>query len=134
MDHDSSTEQLISAETSIGYLLRAGVILGGGLILAGCLFSALRPNSDIFLILKTGQEIPSGLVNRFEWSNLIEGVISGSSHAWTTLGLIVLIGLPTARVALVALVFLIQRDYLFVLFSILVLFNLVFGFLSHSLG
>jgi hypothetical protein len=138
-NQSKSEEQIISAETSIGYLLRGGVFFAGILIGIGSLLSFFRApqfqgaSSDIFALLGQGRELPNGVVAPFQWSVIREGLILGSSNAWITLGLIVLIGLPTLRVALAGVVFLIQKDYLFVVFCALVLFNLAFGFLSRSM-
>ncbi len=124
LKEDGSLGSVISAETAIGYLLRGGVVLGGGLIAVGWFLRVLTPiNSGMFELLRRGQELPTEMVSPIRWS--------GYPNAWITLGLMVLIGLPMIRVALAGLVFFLQKDYLYTLFCVLVLGNLLFGFLSR---
>ncbi len=95
--------------------------------------ASLTGNStSILQLLQQGGELPPGLTLQAHGVQFFEGLKAGHPEVWMTLGLLILIGLPIARVALAGIVFLIQRDYLFVLFCSLVLVNLVFGLLSRS--
>lgn len=140
---NKEADQLISAETAIGYLLRGGVILGGGLICVGWGIKIATgvgtppiqggQAPDIFTLLAQGQELPVNRATPIHWFQVLDWIKTGHPNGWLVLGLVVLIVLPMLRVALAGCIFLLQKDYLFMFFCLLVLLNLFFGILSHSI-
>jgi uncharacterized membrane protein len=140
------SDPILSAEVAIGRLLRGGVLFSGGLILVGGLLrlrvflnsgldlSVHSGTPDLFTLLRRGQEIPNEMLWSPHGTHFFGLLGSGQPNAWIVLGVLVLVGLPMIRVALAGFVFFLQKDYLFVLFCIVVLMNLMIGFLSHSIA
>jgi len=111
-------------EIIIGALLRTGVLLAAALVLAG---GALYLN-------RHGHDVPNYHVFHGESGALksagaiVTGARTLRGQAIIQLGLLVLIATPVARVAFSAIAFAIERDYMYVVITLIVL-----GILLYSL-
>jgi uncharacterized membrane protein len=109
----------------IGNLLRAGVTLSAVLVFIG----------GLLYLIKYGQNAPAYQSFRGEPSNLrhVSGIVtsafSGAPRGLIQLGLLVLIATPVARVAFSVFAFAIERDWLYVVVTVIVL-----GLLLYSLA
>lgn len=112
----------------IGILLRVGVIVSALLVFTGA----------IFYLMHHGLMMPHYRLFRGEPSDLtsIGGIFKDMLrlHAGCLiqLGLLILIATPVARVAFALAAFAIQRDFLYVLVSLIVLGVLLYSILSAS--
>ena len=110
-------------EQYIGKLLRYGVILSsiitvfGGIIY---LFQHHAKTAD-YAPIPSGQPFPGVDEYLRELNTIISGVLSFDGAAIIQLGVIVLIATPIIRVAFSAISFLIEKDYLYVGITLLVL-------------
>jgi uncharacterized membrane protein len=119
-------------EIIIGNLLRAGVLLSAAVVLLG---------ATIYLS-RHAHEPADYRVFRGEPSEYrtIRGVIQsvikdrGRGQGLIQLGLLLLIATPIARVAFSVAGFAIERDRLYVAFTLLVLAILLYSFLGSGLG
>jgi len=68
------------------------------------------------------------------FSQVISGALARDSHSVMTLGLFILTLVPLARVAFCFLLFLKQRDYIYVAFTAYVLIALLAGMLLGKIG
>jgi uncharacterized membrane protein len=121
-----SDEQI---EQIIGNLLRIGVFLAGGFVLAGGVyylarFGFTRPDMSIFHGEPADLRSVGGIVRR---------ALSGSARGMIQLGLLVLIATPVARVAFSIAAFWLERDWLYVLITGIVLSVLTFSLLGGRL-
>lgn len=113
-------------ELLMGTLLRYGVILSGIIVVAG----------GIIYLIRHGHEIPeyrafAGPNER--WDNLpsiIKGVWHGHGKELIQLGVVMLIATPIARIVFSILAFTIERDYLYVTITLIVLAVIVFSMLG----
>ncbi|MBF6569671.1 MAG: DUF1634 domain-containing protein [Candidatus Binataceae bacterium] len=71
---------------------------------------------------------------REPWGDLFRQTIGGDPHAIVTTGLMVLTLVPLARVAFCFLLFIRERDWIYVLFTAYVLAGLVFGIVLGRVG
>jgi len=111
-------------EIIIGTLLRTGVILAAAVVLAGGVLYLVRHGHEIpHYATFTGQ--PESLKSP---RDIVHGVMGMSARAIIQLGLLLLIATPVARVAFSAIAFAIERDYMYVVITLIVL-----GILSYSL-
>jgi uncharacterized membrane protein len=111
-------------ESIIGHLLRAGVLLSAAVvILGGAVYMA-----------RHGHEVAGYRVFRGDTSPLrnVGGILHGTSQfsgrAIIQLGMLLLIATPVARVLFSAIAFAVERDYLYVAFTLIVL-----GVIGYSL-
>ena len=113
-------------ETVLGNLLRTGVITAASVVMIGAI---------IFLV-RHGQEIPSyhifkGISFNFsDFGTLYNGILSFNSVSIMELGVLLLIATPVLRVVFSVFAFLYEKDYMYVLFTLIVLLVLVFSFFS----
>lgn len=113
-------------ELWIGSLLRIGVIIAAGIVLAG----------GIWYLNAHGGDIPHYGTFRGEPAflrhipDMVLAVLSGRSAALIQLGLLALIAVPIARVAVSLLAFALERDWLYVVVTALVLIILLFSLLG----
>jgi uncharacterized membrane protein len=114
-------------QSMIGILLRTGVIAAAVIVAA----------SGVFFLVRHHADPPQYARFTTESADLrsISGILSSSvrlnSEAMMQLGILLLIATPIARVALAAVGFYFERDYLYVAVSLIVLTVLLFS-LSHS--
>lgn len=115
-------------ESVMGRLLITGVIISGTLILFG----------GISYLLQMGFSYPHFKTFRGEPSNLrsvkqiINGVIHFDSLSIIQLGLLLLIATPISRVIFSVIGFLFEKDYLYVIISLIVL--VILGYSIFSLA
>lgn|SRR5487761_236856 len=110
----------------IGNLLRFGVLLSAGLVLAGAVVylihrGAMAPHYKAFRGESASMRSVSGIVHNallFRGRGIIE------------LGVLLLISTPVARVALSIFAFAMERDYLYVVVTIAVLAVLAFSLMG----
>ncbi len=113
-------------QRGIGSFLRAGVIVAALIALAG----------GIWFLGAHGGEVPRYGTFRGEpvflrhIPDLVSAALSGRSAALVQLGLLVLIAVPIARVAISILAFALERDWLYVGVTALVLIILLFSLLG----
>ncbi len=113
-------------EGLLGNLLRLGVLVAATVVLAG----------GLVLVVRHGTEPPSYHVFRGEPSDLrsvggiVRQVFDVRGRGLIQFGLLLLIATPIARVVLAALVFAEQRDWRYVVFTLLVLCVLLYGLVS----
>lgn len=117
--HDYRVEQIIGRLLQLGVLLAAAVVLIGG----------------IALLLQFGRDIAAFQTFHGESAALtslggiVRAAFHGDSRGIVQLGLILLIATPVARVALTLGAFIIQRDRLYVVTTLIVLILLLYGLL-----
>ncbi len=110
-------------EQIVGNLLRIGVLVAAAVTLAG----------GIAFMIHHGSLVPSHSVFRGEPEMLstLTGVITGAialqPAAIVQLGIVLLIATPVARVLLTLIAFAIQRDWMYVLISAIVLVLLTYS-------
>jgi uncharacterized membrane protein len=113
-------------EDVIGYTLRIGVIISVALIAAGVVLLVVRPPAPHMLQQLSN---PRSLIN----TSLVSPaqVLSGSAGLngmdVILLGLIVLIATPVLRVAIGIVQFARERNYIYVIITSIVLFNIFFA-------
>ena len=79
--------------------------------------------------------VQHGLIHENEaWSQLVYGVRHGDPHAIMTFGLFILTLVPLARVAFTFLLFLKERDFVFVAATAYVLAGLIVGVVLGRIG
>jgi|SRR5689334_15309921 uncharacterized membrane protein len=118
--NDQRVEEIIS------YLLRAGVLMSALLVLAG----------GVIFLVRHGAEVPDYKTFRGEPEELrtIRGLFSidtiAHGRGLIQLGLVLLILTPIARVAFSLLAFILERDWIYVAVSAIVLGLLLYSFTS----
>jgi uncharacterized membrane protein len=116
-------------ELFIGGLLRIGVIVAASVAAVG----------GIWFLIVHGGEVPRYAVFHGEPGFLrsvpgvFQGVIALRSEAVVQLGLLLLIAVPLLRVAVSVVAFALERDWLYVVVTLLVLAILVFSLLGGRL-
>ncbi|HSN08519.1 MAG TPA: DUF1634 domain-containing protein [Hanamia sp.] len=117
-------------EAVMGRLLITGVIISGTLILLG----------GIYYLIQHGFSTPHFKTFRGEPSNLrsvkqiIKGVIHFDSLSIIQLGVLLLIATPVSRVIFSVIGFLFEKDYLYVLISLIVLGIIAYSIFSVAAG
>jgi uncharacterized membrane protein len=117
-------------EVMLGNLLRCGVLLSAAVVLAGASVYLSRhahqaANYRVFL----------GEPSEFRTiPGVIHSVFNGRGRGLIQLGLLLLIATPIARVALSVVGFAIERDWMYVGFTVLVLAILLYSLLGSGLG
>jgi uncharacterized membrane protein len=120
--HEFWNDQRI--EVIIGHLLRTGVLISAAVVLLG----------GAVYIARHGHEAAGYRVFHGDTSPLryLGGILHGTAHlsgrAIIQLGMLLLIATPVARVLFSATAFAVERDYLYVAFTLIVL-----GVISYSL-
>ena len=120
------TDQRI--EIIIGSLLRAGVILAASVVLIGGVLYLVRHGHETVNYSSFHGE-PEALKNI---PAVLGGVASGSARAIIQLGLLLLIATPIARVLFSAFAFALERDYLYVVITLIVLAVLLYSLLGSA--
>jgi uncharacterized membrane protein len=116
--------RLARAEILLSYLLRFGVLLCGAVIAAGLLLSWVGAHSPgtqgglIPLLLQgriVDQTVPSS------WAAFAAGLSALDPSTVIASGLVLLIALPVARVAMTVVLFFFERDWAYVVVTLIVL-------------
>lgn len=118
-------------EMIIGVLLRVGVLLAAAVVLFGATVYLVRNGSAALPNYKTfhGQtaqfrEIPA----------IVQGTRAFTGRAIIQLGLLLLIATPIARVIFSAVAFALERDFLYVAITLVVLGTLLFSLFGFGAG
>lgn len=123
---DSTEQPDKRFEMLLGKLLRAGVVLAVAVVLAG---------GVPYLVQYHGQALQYGMFHgeptdiRYA-SDVLREALSWHARGLIQLGLLVLIATPVARVAFSVVQFVIQRDWLYVTTTLIVLAVLIYSLAS----
>lgn len=118
----------------ISWVLRGGVTISIVVVLAGMIITFVhhpeyfRSRPALGALTNPGTSYPSTI------SAVIEGVREVRGQAIVTLGLLLLIATPVARVAVSIAVFVIERDRLYVVITTVVLGLLLLSFVLGANG
>jgi len=115
-------------EIIIGSLLRTGVILAASVVFLGGVLYLVRHGHET-ISYTTFQGEPEALKSI---PAVLQGVASGSARAVIQLGLLLLIATPIARVAFAAIAFALERDYLYVVITLIVLAVLLYSLVGSA--
>ena len=113
-------------EILMGALLRYGVIVSGMIVIAG----------GMIYLVRHGHEVPAYKAfagPNARWNNLpsiIRGVCGGHGKELIQLGVVMLIATPIARILFSVLAFLLEKDYLYVMITLIVLGVILFSMLG----
>jgi len=113
-------------EIIIGVLLRTGVILAAAVVLIGAVFYLRRYGHDI-PDYKTFHSEPARLKSL---SEIVRGTMAGEPRNIIQFGLLLLIATPIARVLFSVFGFAIERDYMYVIITLIVLGILLYSLLG----
>ena len=117
-------------EVILGNLLRTGVLVSAAVVLVGACIYLYRHARD-----PADYRVFRGEPSEYRTiSGVIQSVISGRGQGIIQLGLLLLIATPIARVAFSVVGFAIERDRLYVAFTLLVLAILLYSFLGSGIG
>jgi uncharacterized membrane protein len=117
-------------EVILGNLLRAGVLLSAAVVLAGACVYLTRHAHE-----RADYRIFRGEPSEFRTiPGVIQSVIHGRGRGLIQLGLLILIATPIARVAFSIAGFTIERDRMYVVFTVIVLLVLLFSLLGSGIG
>lgn len=126
MSEKGWTDQRI--EIIIGGLLRAGVLLAASVVLIGGVLYLVRHGHETIHYAtfhgepETLKSIPA----------VAEGIVSNHARAIIQFGLLLLIATPIARVLFAAIGFLFEKDYLYVVLTLIVLAILLYSLLGSA--
>jgi uncharacterized membrane protein len=124
MAFNTTSEKDRPLEAVIGYVLRLGVLLSSLVVLTGGIVYLFRhghesPRYQNF----TGE--PGTLT---EFSLMWRSAWQGRGRSIIQLGLLILIATPIIRIAISVIGFLLEKDYLYLLLTLLVLGIILFNF------
>ena len=121
--NDYKVEQIVGNLLRIGVLVAAGVVLVGGLLYL-YRFGHTQPNLTIFR---------SEPANLRSIGGIVERSLTWSSRGLIQLGLLLLIATPVARVAFSLVAFILERDRIYIIVTLIVLAILTFSLLGGRL-
>ena len=117
-------------EVILGNLLRTGVLLSAAVVLWGACIYLFRHAHE-----PADYRIFRGEPSEFRTiPGVIQSVINGRGRGLIQLGLLLLIATPIARVAFSVVGFAIERDRMYVTFTLIVLAILLYSLLGSGLG
>jgi uncharacterized membrane protein len=117
-----------SPEILISYLLRYGVMVSLMLVLGGMVLTFFH-HPDYFYSVEALQRLTAEGSRPHQLSDVMAGVMATRGQAIAMVGLLVMMVIPVARVALSLFIFRQQRDRVFVGVTSVVLALLVLSFL-----
>lgn len=117
---DRTLEQFISSLLKYGVLLASAVVLVGGVLYL--LRWGAKPADYQFF-----HGVPAEFCSPL---GVVKAVLSGSSRGIIQLGILLLIATPVARVVFSVLVFLWQKDFIYVFITSFVLAGLIYGLIG----
>jgi uncharacterized membrane protein len=115
-------------ETIIGQLLRAGVLLAATTVLAGGVLYLAGHHADHV----SYHTFAAGAPGTGTLSGIARSAAHGDSTAIIEIGLLLLILTPIARVAVALVGFLLERDRLYAVVSLIVLLILAFSLMRAT--
>jgi uncharacterized membrane protein len=117
-------------EIVLGNLLRAGVLVSAAVVLWGASIYLFRHAHE-----PANYRVFKGEPSEFRTiSGVVRSVINGQGRGWIQLGLLLLIATPIARVASSVVGFALERDRLYVAFTLIVFVILLYSLLGSGLG
>lgn len=118
----------MKVEKVVGNVLRYGVLVAGGVIALGLALSFLLPQNTYPPLAGLLEHLLRGeVLNDWPTVPCVTWECLGNPNQVITLGLMLLIGLPILRVALTLVLFIVERDFVYVMISAIVLVVLVTG-------
>jgi uncharacterized membrane protein len=117
-------------EVVVGHLLRYGVMLSAAVVLFGASIYISRHAHG-----PANYRIFRGVPSEFRTiPGVIKSVRDGRGRGWIQLGLLLLIATPIARVAFCVVGFALERDHLYILFTVIVLAVLLYSLIGSGLA
>ena len=117
-------------ELVLGNLLRWGVLLSAAIVFAGaCVYLSRHAHEPADYHIFRGEPSEFRTIR-----GVIQSVRNGRGRGLIQLGLLLLIATPIARVSFSIVGFSIERDYLYVSFTVIVLLVLLYSFLGTGIG
>jgi uncharacterized membrane protein len=117
-------------EVILGNLLRTGVLISAAIVLWGACIYLFRHAHE-----PADYRIFRGEPSEFRTiPGVIRSVINGRGRGWIQLGLLLLIATPIARVAFSIVGFAMERDRMYVAFTLIVLAILLYSLLGSGMG
>ncbi|MFB2876363.1 DUF1634 domain-containing protein [Floridanema aerugineum] len=122
----SKTKREQQLELLLSNLLKYGVFLASAVVLVGGILYLIRHGTEpadyrVFHGVPSEFRSPEGVIN---------AVLAGSRRGIIQLGLLILVATPIVRVAISFLAFLRQRDYVYVVVTLLVLSGLIYSMIG----
>lgn len=112
-----------------GMIMRVGVILSIVLVALGVILIVVEGHASNYsesVLFSRTSYVNSSIANI---SYIIKGFSNGSGLSFIYLGLIVLVSVPILRTALALAYFAYEKNRLYVILTLIVLFNLIFAIL-----
>jgi uncharacterized membrane protein len=117
-------------ELILGNLLRAGVLVSATIVLCGaCIYLARHAHEPANYRVFRGEPSDFRTIR-----GVVQSVKNGRGRGFIQLGLLFLIATPIARVAFSIVGFSIERDRLYVAFTVIVLLILLYSLLGSGIG
>ena len=117
-------------ELVLGNLLRWGVLLSAAIVFSGaCVYLSRHAHEPADYHIFRGEPSEFRTIR-----GVIQSVRNGRGRGLIQLGLLLLIATPIARVSFSIVGFSIERDYLYVSFTVIVLLVLLYSFLGTGIG
>jgi uncharacterized membrane protein len=117
-------------EVILGNLLRAGVLISAAVVLWGaCIYLSRHAHEPADYRIFRGEPSEFRTI-----PGVIQSVINGRGRGLIQLGLLLLIATPIARVAFSVVGFALERDRMYVAFTVIVLAILLYSLLGSGLG
>ncbi len=117
-------------ELILGTLLRSGVLLSAAVVLAGaCVYLARHAHESANYRIFRGEPSDFRTI-----PGVMHSVMHGHGRGLIQLGLLLLIATPIARVAFSIVGFSIERDRMYVAFTVIVLLILLYSLLGSGIG
>jgi len=115
-----------AVEKILGYLLRTGVLLAAGIVLAGgFLYVGRHKNEAPDYRLFHSESVALRDIPR-----IIRDAVSLDERSIIQMGILILIATPVVRVAFSVYVFLRDRDFIYVLVTLIVLTLVLYGIMD----
>lgn len=117
-------------EVILGNLLRTGVLISAAVVLSGaCVYLSRHAHEPADYRVFRGEPSEYRTI-----PGVIQSVMNGRGRGLIQLGLLLLIATPIARVAFSVAGFAIERDRLYVAFTLIVLAILLYSLLGSGIG
>jgi uncharacterized membrane protein len=117
-------------EVILGSLLRIGVLVSAAIVLGGaCVYLARHAHEHADYHVFQGEPSEFRTI-----PGVVQSVMQGRGRGLIQLGLLFLIATPIARVAFSVVGFAIERDRMYVVFTLIVLAVLLYSLLGSGIG
>jgi len=116
-------------ELVIGQLLRYGVLISAAIVLFGaCIYISRHAHEPANYRIFQGEPSEFRTI-----PGVIKSMHDGRGRGWIQLGLLLLIATPIARVAFCIVAFALERDRMYVFFTVIVLAVLLYSLIGSGL-